>query len=129
MAETEPKWRKGTDKTTCGKQAVVTDCHPGCKCDTDTIEAYGGHLICESVETKYRGLIAAAPDLLEAAKAGRKYFQVLRAAWESSDGCTIEKTQSGNIATVRGEVGPHDLDALFEDWAAKTTAAIAKAES
>jgi len=68
MAETEPKWRKGTDKTTCGKQAVVTDCHPGCKCDTDTIEAYGGHLICESVETKYRGLIAAAPDMLEALK-------------------------------------------------------------
>lgn len=48
--------------------AIVADGDTGHD-DADTVEAYGGHLICESVSIRNRPLIIAAPDLLEACKA------------------------------------------------------------
>lgn len=40
----------------------------------DTINWYGGHVICETVTNGNAALIAAAPDLLEACKAARDWY-------------------------------------------------------
>ncbi len=46
--------------------AVVADVPVDSGCDNDHVEAYGGHLIAESIAVCNRPLIAAAPELLEA---------------------------------------------------------------
>ncbi|MBO1013468.1 hypothetical protein IPU70_07910 [Achromobacter sp. SD115] len=49
--------------------AVVSDVPVNAGLDNDHTEAYGGHLIAESVAVCNRPLIAAAPELFEAAEA------------------------------------------------------------
>lgn len=46
--------------------AVVADVPVNAGLDNDHVEAYGGHLIAESIAVCNRPLIAAAPELLEA---------------------------------------------------------------
>lgn len=53
-------WRKGKDYG-----AIVADAPTGGPYCGDT-EAYGGHLVCESVAPDNMPLIIAAPDMLEA---------------------------------------------------------------
>ncbi|MFG0231783.1 hypothetical protein [Achromobacter sp. 413638] len=49
--------------------AVVADVPVNAGLDNDHIEAYGGHLIAESIAICNQPLIAAAPDLLAGAEA------------------------------------------------------------
>lgn len=62
-------------------------------------------------------LIAAAPELLEAANAGRAYFQAMAQSTECDPGKIVE------FSAAEGKT----LDALFERWVELSTAAIAKA--
>jgi len=64
MAHTPGPWR--IDE----KTGVVIADHPTGHDGADNLEYYGGHLVCESVQWEgNRRIIAAAPDLLSAAKA------------------------------------------------------------
>ena len=76
MKHTPGEWRIGKMGGT-----VVADSKTSDTPNTghDDVEYYGGHLICESIETQANArLIAAAPDLLEACKMAlkRKPFPV-----------------------------------------------------
>jgi hypothetical protein len=62
-AHTPGPWRKGK----CHQSVVAETPVPGIK-GSDAVEVYGGHLIAESVATQNIPLIAAAPELLEAAR-------------------------------------------------------------
>lgn len=49
-------------------QSIIATPGPDCKLDADTLEAYGGDVVCESVSKADQPLICAAPDLLAAAR-------------------------------------------------------------
>lgn len=53
--------------------AVVADVPVHACLDNDHVEAYGGHLIAESIAVCNRPLIAAAPDLLAALEAEEEW--------------------------------------------------------
>ncbi|MBN1404169.1 MAG: hypothetical protein JW942_06875 [Opitutales bacterium] len=58
-------WRSGNTSDT-----VVCDTMPaGALQGSDAVDYYGGYLICESVATCNRNIIAAAPDMLAALRA------------------------------------------------------------
>lgn len=63
-------------------------------------------------------ITAAAPEMYEACLAALKYIERLTGRVISRD---YEKSVWGGIVVGK------DLDALFDDWAAKTTLAVAKA--
>ncbi|CAB3846181.1 hypothetical protein LMG3482_01881 [Achromobacter deleyi] len=60
--------------------AVVADVPVNAGLDNDHVEAYGGHLIAESIAVCNRPLIAAAPELLRAAV---RYLNALD-TWDGS---------------------------------------------
>lgn len=60
-AHTPGPWRIGK------AGAIVANCPPSCS-GVEHEDFYGGHFICESVSGPDARLIAAAPDLLEAAR-------------------------------------------------------------
>jgi hypothetical protein len=61
-------------------------------------------------------LIAAAPDLLEAAKAALMYDKAIRS-------CAYEPEKMASFCTAEGD----NLDALYDAWISKASAAISKA--
>lgn len=64
---TEGPWRIGKSYG-----AVVADVPVNNGDDNDHVEAYGGHLIAESIAVCNRPLIAAAPDLLKEAESAAR---------------------------------------------------------
>ena len=62
----ERKWTPGPWVAGPRYRSIISDNPTGYE-DQDSIEAYGGHLVCESVKWDANAhLIAAAPDLYEA---------------------------------------------------------------
>lgn len=62
----ERKWTPGPWVAGPRYRSIISDNPTGYE-DEDSIEAYGGHLVCESVKWDANAhLIAAAPDLYEA---------------------------------------------------------------
>jgi len=68
MTHTPGPWRIGKGYGAIVSSTPVEDGLDG----GNNVEAYGGHLICESVAPCNMRLISAAPDLLEALKELRK---------------------------------------------------------
>ena len=97
--------------------AIVADSPVSGIRGSDNVEAYGGHLIAESVAQKNRALIAAAPDLLAAANAALAYDRAIQA-------CAGDPEKMSSFCTAQGD----DLDALYFAWVDKSRAAVEKAQ-
>lgn len=97
--------------------AVVADVPVNAGLDNDHPEAYGGHLIAESVAVCNQPLIATAPELLELAISNAEY----RAARDSEFGRGYNAAKNGQ---------PRDTEKESADWYAgyAARAAIAKAK-
>ncbi|PPA72827.1 hypothetical protein C4E15_28090 [Achromobacter spanius] len=80
--------------------AVVADVPVNNGDDNDHVEAYGGHLIAESIAVCNRPLIAAAPELLEALeKLNAAYDRLKPPGYPKTDG---QKLADAAIAKARG---------------------------
>lgn len=86
--------------------AVVADAPVNAGLDNDHVEAYGGHLIAESIAVCNRPLIAAAPELLEALEAeeewrGREAAGALDPEWDYET--MVAAKRRAAIAKAKGE--------------------------
>lgn len=71
----ERKWTPGPWVAGPRYRSIISDNPTGYE-DEDSIEAYGGHLVCESVKWDANAhLIAAAPDLYEALKRAAMWIE------------------------------------------------------
>ena len=88
-------WRRGTNG------GVVSDYPVPEIGGSDAVEFYGGHLIAESVAPRNEPIIAAAPDLLEAARFARSVILANGAiVSELSERIAVEKL---DVAIAKAE--------------------------
>ena len=85
-------WRVGDGSFVIGNHPA-----PGIT-GSDDVHHYGGHLICESVSQANARLIAAAPELLEAAKQALQVF--VDQGWD--DDLSAAKSLKAAIAKAEG---------------------------
>lgn len=96
MTHTPGPWRVGRPGS------VVAD-HPVPEMDgSDAVDYYGGHLIAESVTAKNAPLLAAAPELLSAAKKLRRAVYELGLDPVDEDFCSILEQADIAIAKADG---------------------------
>jgi hypothetical protein len=90
---------------------------PGCTTGFAPLAVVGGdkRTVTEAGKQANARLIAAAPELLEAAEAALLYDEALRS-------CRNDPREMASFCTAQGD----DLDALYDDWIKKSRAAIAK---
>lgn len=76
MSGRGPTWRRAGHGTDTRYGAVVADVPTGHD-DPGEVEAYGGFLVGESIRAHNQPLVAAAPDLLEAARLALAFLEYL----------------------------------------------------
>lgn len=80
--------------------AVVADVPVHAGLDNDHVEAYGGHLIAESIAVCNRPLIAAAPELLEALEWALRAMEARNPLWAEGERFIAARAA---IAKAKGE--------------------------
>ncbi|WP_155257621.1 hypothetical protein [Achromobacter xylosoxidans] len=80
--------------------AVVADMPVNAGLDNDHVEAYGGHLIAESIAVCNRPLIAAAPELLEALEWALRAMEARNPLWAEGERFVAARAA---IAKAKGE--------------------------
>lgn len=80
--------------------AVVADVPVNAGLDNDHVEAYGGHLIAESIAVCNRPLIAAAPELLEALEWALRAMEARNPLWAEGERFIAARAA---IAKAKGE--------------------------
>lgn len=80
--------------------AVVADVPVNAGLDNDHVEAYGGHLIAESIAVCNRPLIAAAPELLEALEWALRAMEARNPLWAEGERFVAARA---TIAKAKGE--------------------------
>jgi hypothetical protein len=68
------EWSVGKSYGAVVSSSPADSSYPG-GADDGTIEAYGGHLVAESISTEHRQTIAALPDLIRACQSALKFFE------------------------------------------------------
>jgi len=97
-------WRRGRKHNSIVADSPATGIR-----GSDDVEAYGGHMICESVNEPNGQLIIAATEMLEALRDVQRYFDALdemqpdRKNKRGTEGKRIREVVQDAIAKAKGE--------------------------